>query len=227
MKYLVCLVILCFLLFSPVSAQQRWCGINNLYFQDLPSGVDGFHDLAIFASGNPQVDENVTIQNTDGVVLIDSYISALGSPGAGVTLHMGLRQYNIYGYVSSVSQPSYFTFNVSKYNVATGKETFFYNATSVPISSVTPALDRTAFVAQNLTTFSANERLLIRIGAYTTRNTPTTIHFLNQGTSPTYVQSGYFECGPEVAPDSGLALIIGGGLIAGMIGALIIIRRKQ
>lgn len=227
MKYLVCLVILCFLLLNPVSAQVRWCGINNLYFEDRPSGTDGFNTLSIFASGANQSDENVTITNANGVVFIDSYISMLGSPGASTTLEMGLRQYNIYDYVSSVSQPSYFTFNVSKYNTDTGKETFFYNATSVAISSVTPTLDRTAFVAQNRTTFAANERLLIRVGAFTTRNTPTTIHFLNQGSAPTYVQSGYFECGPEIPPDSGIPLLVGVGIIAGMIGALIIIRRKQ
>jgi len=215
---------------SPPTYSNLWCGIQNGYFQDIPSGVDGFRDLHNYASGNPLVDENVTITDASGVVFIDSYISP---PGAltGVKLLEGLRNYNIYGYVSSVSQPSYFTFNVSKYDTATNTEVFFYNLTSVPISSVTPTLDKTYFTSPKNVSFSATERILIRIGAYTTRNTATTIHFLNQGTTPTYVQSGYFQCpvvsGAASNTDYGFAICALAAVIFGMLGALVLIRRKQ
>lgn len=215
---------------SPPTYSNLWCGIQNGYFQDIPSGVDGFRDLHNYASGNPLVDENVTITDANGVVFIDSYISP---PGAltNVKLLEGLRNYNIYGYVSSVSQPSYFTFNVSKYDTATNKEIFFYNMTSVPISSVTPTLDKTYYTSPKNVSFSATERILIRIGAYTTRNTATTIHFLNQGTTPTYVQSGYFQCpvvsGAASNTDYGFAICALAAVIFGMLGTLVLIRRKQ
>lgn len=141
-------------------------------------------------------DENVTISASDGIVNIDKYMSSAGSPGAGVFLNPGLRQYNIVGYASSVAQPSYFIINVSKYNTIYGNETFLYNISSVKISSTVPTTDITQYVSQKGATYTAHDRLLIRISAYTTRLTPTTIHFINQGFTPTYVQSGFFDC-PE------------------------------
>jgi len=221
---------------TPPTYSSMWCGVQDLYFQDIPSGIDGFRDLHNYASGNALVDENVTITNTDGVVFIDSYISP---PGAltNVKLLEGLRNYNIYGYVSSVAQPSYFTFNVSRYDTSTNTEVFFYNISSVAISSVTPTLDKTYYTSQKNVSFTSTERILIRIGAYTTRNTATTIHFLNQGTTPTYVQSGYFKC-PVVSGGGGgninpagnymaLTFIAIGIAALGLFVAVYALRRRQ
>lgn len=215
----------------PALAQQQWCGVQNLYFQDVPSGIDGFQQLANYASGNPLIDENITIDSSMGIVPIDTYISESGALD-GVMLLSGLRQYNIYGYVSSVASPSYFTINVSAYNTVTGVEHFFYNITSVQISSVTPKLDQTFYVSPTSIAFAPTERLLIRIGAYTERNAATTIHFLNQGNTPTYIVSGYFECPILATPpgsrvDEGPAFLVVCGALGGILGALVLIRRKQ
>jgi hypothetical protein len=219
------------LLISCVSAATQWCGIQNLYFQDNPSGVSTFRELANYANGANQTDENVTISSANGIVPIDSYLSFPGTPGGGVTLFGGLRQFNIYGWVTSISQPSYFVFNVSVYH-ANGTETFYYNTTSIAISSTAPALDRTFFVYDKNITFASTDRMLIRVGAYTTRNTGTTIHFLDQGTIPTYKQSGYFDCPPvavntagESAGNSGI--VVGGAGVALSLMAIGLARQRR
>ena len=230
LSILLAITLLFSCVFIPVSAQP-WCGIQNLYFQDIPSGIDGFGQLANYASGNAVTDENITITSTDPVTFVDGYISPPSEFTGTTRLLSGLRLYNLYGYASSVSQPSYFTMNVSVYH-SDGKETFFYNITSTAISSTAPHLDQTYYVSPTNASFVSTDRLLIRIGAYTTRNSATTIHFMNQGTTPTFVQSGYFDCptilgstAGESAGNSGI--VVGGAGIALALMAIGLSRQRR
>lgn len=237
-RWLVGMVLLVALITAPVAAAvpaNEWCGMNNLYFQDHHSGVDGFNVLSNYASVNASTDETITVKAADGVRLIDKYLSEAGTPGTGVVLTPGLRQYNMYSYASSVAQPSYFTFNVSRYNVVTGAESFYYNITSTKISSVVPTNDRTVYVSQSTSTFQPNERLAIYVYGYTTSVTNVTIHLLNQGTtSPTYIQTGYYNC-PSQIPDVRLLIPYGheftqaiiAGIAAGLVCLVLYERRRR
>jgi hypothetical protein len=231
MKKLLLVLILLFLALPAIASAQPWCGVQNLYMQNLSSGIDGFKSLNNYASGLSLVDENVSTTIYRPPALIDSYLSPVMSLTGTTALYAGLRIYGIYDYVDRGvgTKPSYFFFNVSVYHTD-GTETPYYNITSVAISSYTPVLDTTYFTAPTTATFAPNDRILIRVYGYTTGTSLTTIHFLNQGTTPTYIQSGYFDCPEVLAPTSGSTEGLGAGaifgIIGGIIGSIIIARSK-
>ena len=209
----------------PLVSAQQWCGVQNLYIQDIPSEVGSFNQITNYPSGNPIVDDNVTITSSSGIVPITSYLSVGTFPGEGVTLYPGLVVFNIYDY--AISQPSYLSINVSKYNVLTGNESPYYNLSSIAISANVSTKDQTYHVSITPTTFDANERLLVRVGAYTTSPTATTIHFLNQGNTPTYIQSGYFNCPEQPTDYSTEATAAAFGAVGSFMLVLLLSKRRR
>lgn len=209
MKRVLFLFALIILFISPVSAiltyPSSWSGINNLYFSDARSdiGNGSYGTLLNYANGITSPDENITVTSGESPQYIDGYMTPAGLPGGGVELLSGLRQYNMYDYASSVSQPSYLTFNVSIYHGQWGNYTTIYNDTSVAISSTTPTLDRSPLVEIANNTFGSQDRILIEIYGYTTRSSAT-IHFENGGNNvSSYVQSGYFLDPSPLYPTGG------------------------
>ena len=203
MKFAPFLLVCCVLLIPAVTSatvvldgyNNEWCGLVNLYFSDSPSKVDGYKTLDYYAINNMSHDENVTVTAGQAPQLIDSYLSPVNATD-GIMLLGGLRQYNIYGYVSSLSQPSYFTFNASIYH-SDGTYTNLYNTTSIAISSTTATVDKTYYVSFGNFTFANGDRILIQLYGYTTRTSPTTIHFINGGgmqNQISYLQTGYYAC---------------------------------
>lgn len=228
MKYLVCLVILV-LLTAPVVAQGPVCGSQTLYFQHQNApDIPGYEELINYPSGNAQEDENVTIKNTDGPVLIDAYIMPAGSLSQATMLLKGLRVFTTYHYVDGASGTTQINFTAFQ-RFQNGTEVVFYSQLSDDINSLVPTDYTTYRVSQQDLKLNPTDRLGIKVYGQTTHSAPITLHFIYQGTTNTsHFESGFFECPETVGqPDEGPALPILCGLVGGLLAALFLIRRKQ
>lgn len=235
--YLVILALL-LLITSPVIAQeQSWCGVLPLYFQhNASTSPAGYEELINYPSGNTEVDENVTVINTGGIVLIDNYIMPENSLKDTTALLSGLRRYRIYAYVNTSPGVTQLNFTAFR-RFANGTEQNFYTALSGDINDLTVTEYTFNYVSQVTLALDPTDRLGIRVSANTTHSSNVQVHWVYQGTTHTsHFESGYFVCAPETAysggaPASGtdntgylLAISIAGGII----GCLIILKyRKQ
>lgn len=217
-------------LISLSSAQLPVCGQQTLYFQHQnTTDIPGYEELINFPSGNAEVDENISIKNTDGPVLIDTYIMPVGSVSKATLLLKGLREFTTYHYVDGASGTTRINFTAFQ-RFQNGTEVVFYSQLTDDINSLIPDVYTTYRVSQQDLVLNPTDRLGIKIYGQTTHSAPVKLHFVYQGTSNTsHFESGYFDCPEESLRDdddvdSSVGII--GGLIAGLIGAILITRNK-
>lgn len=179
-----------------VSAQtQSWCGIQQLYFQHNATTTPiGYEELINHPSGNAEVIENVSVINTGGPVLIDNYISPVGSFSGTNKLDAGLRRYRVYAYVSSNVGTT--QLNFTKFvRHADGSETNIYTALSGDINDLTVTEHDFNHVMTADLPLNSTDRLGIRVSANTTHSSTITVSWVYQGeTHTSMLDSGYFEC---------------------------------
>jgi hypothetical protein len=187
------------ILFIPsitVTAQtQSWCGIQTLYFQhNASTSPVGYEELINYPSGNTEVDEQITVTNTGGPVLIDNYIMPEESLTTTTMLDRGLRVYRYYSYVSSATGITQLNFTAFK-RFANGTEINFYTAMSGDIDGLTVSEYTFNYVSQLPVKINSTDRLGIRVTANTSHSSPIVIHWVYQGSLHTSnFESGYFEC---------------------------------
>lgn len=199
MKLWIILAVL-FIVISPCAAQgQSWCGLHTEYFQHNEStSPAGYEELINYPSGNPQVDENVTITVTSGPTLIDSYITPDGAFENTNALLKGLRRYRVYSYVSSNVGTTTLNFSAYKRN-ASGYETFYYSAISDDINDLVATEYLISYAVVTDLHLDPTDRFVIKVYAQTTHSSPITVHWVYQGTTNTsHVESGYFVCEEEI-----------------------------
>jgi hypothetical protein len=186
-----------------VSAQNSVCGSNVLWFQHQNSpDIPDYEELLPYPSGEDQVDESVTIKNTDGPVLIDTYIMEAGSITDATILSKGLRTFLTYHYVDGASGITQINFTAFQ-RFQNGTEVVFYSQLTEDIDSLTPIAYTTYRVSPNDLILNPTDRLGIKVYGQTTHSSPITVHFLYQGvTNTSHFQTGYFEC-PYVSTRSG------------------------
>lgn len=230
MRHLICLAIVCFVLFNPVLAQQSWCGQQMLYFQqaNVADPVSGYEELINFPSGNPTEDDNVTITSASGPVLIDAYIMPQGALQNVIQLNAGLRTFTTYHYVSTAVGTTRINFTAFQ-RFLNGTEVVFYSQLTEDINALTPQMYITNRVSPTNLKVNPTDQLGIKVYAQTDHPSPVTVHFLYQGTeNVSHFMSGFFDCaGMTGQPDNGPAIMAGLGILGGILGALIIIRRKE
>lgn len=178
-----------------VCANQPWCGTQQLYFQHNSSiSPAGYEELINFPSGNPEIIENVSVIGTGGPVLIDNYISPIGSMNGVTTLDAGLRRYRIYAYVSGASGVT--QLNFTKFvRHADGSETNIYTALSGDIDALSVAERDFSFVMTSDLSLNSTDRLGIRVSANTTHSAPIFVYWVYQGATHTsMLDSGFFVC---------------------------------
>ena len=175
--------------------RQSVCGVQTLYFQHNEStSPPGYEELINYPSGNPEVDENITIKNTDGLVLIDNYIMPEGSLSGTTALLDGLRRYRFYSYVDGASGVTTLNFTAFR-RYADGTEQNFYSAQSEDINSLTVLEYDLNYVSQNVLYLNPTDRLGIRVYGMTTHSAPIKLHWVYQGAShASHFESGYFVC---------------------------------
>lgn len=215
--FIICIV--------PVSAQQPWCEINRIWFQhNQTPDITGYETWVNYPSGDIEIDENVSVKNTDGFVKIDTYITPLNQPKA-YTILKGLRTYHGFFYVSTnvgITKIRYETF-VRKIN---GTETILYQLDTVDINDLTVKEIVTNYASPTDLDMDVTDRLGVNVYAFTDHSSPVVVHFVYQGIDhASYVDSGYFDCTapttqeipnlPAKEPSFfGEQIIVGGGLIA-------------
>jgi hypothetical protein len=223
-------IVVAVLLVGCVSATvQPWCGSQNIYFSHpLVGDIPGYEGLKIYPDGVANVDESVTVKDTLGQVLIDSYVSESGLPDA-VSLRAGLWRFRTFHYVSLASGATTFNFSVFK-RTATGSESLILSTVTTDIDSLTPTEHLTSYVTQTDTTLAQTDRIVIKVYAKTDHSSNVVAHFLYEGsTNTSHVASPLFVCAPTASASdvggeaTGAAL----GLTAGIIGAIVISRRKS
>jgi hypothetical protein len=235
MKRLMFPILLILFVVSGVSADtstllQPWCGSPDIYFSHSNSpDIVGYEGLKIYPDGSNQVDENVTAKNTLGQVLIDSYISSPGLPDVSV-IRSGLWRFRTFHYVSIASGITTINFTVIKRS-SSGSENLLFSAITDDIDSLVATEYLTSYVYQTDTTMLPTDRLVIKVYAESTHSSNVVTHFLYEGTTNTsHVVSPLLVCPTTTTPSpdssgSGGAIGAAFGLIAGMIGAIVISKR--
>jgi hypothetical protein len=230
---IVCAFLLCVI---PVVAQpQSSCGSLTLYFQHNEStSPAGYEELIAYPSGNPEVDESITIQSSNGPVLIDAYIMPEGSLAQTSELLRGLRTFLTYHYVSTASGTTQINFTAFQ-RFANGTEVVFYSQLTDDINALTVTDYTTYRVSQADLIVSPTDRLGIKIYGQTTHPSPVVLHFVYQGSvHASHFESGYFVCpstqlsasnGAGVDTNTAFMLVL--GIVGGIVGAIVITSRKK
>jgi len=206
--------------------QQPWCGVTTLFFQhNASTSPAGYEELINYPSGNPEVDESITITNANGWVLVDSYITPEGALDETIEDLAGLRRYKFFSYVSSNVGTTQFNFTPSK-RAADGTETVFYSAISEDINSLTPDEYLLSHVSQTSLMLNPGDRIVIKVYVKTTHSSPITVHWLYQGsTNTSHVESGYFVCEEFQEQNSLVPAGLLFAFIGGLIGTIVLSRR--
>jgi hypothetical protein len=231
-------VILVLALILTASAQMDYCGVQTLYFQhqSVPD-IPGYETLVNFPSGNAEVDESITIKNTDGPVLIDTYILPAGTMEHVTMLLRGLRVFTTFHYVNTATGTTVVNFTAFQ-RFSNGTEVNFYSQLSDDINSLVPSDYTTYRVSTQNLTITPSDRLGIKIYGQTTHSSPVVLHFVYQGQSNTsHFDSGFFVCKePATVEDIDKAVNSSGGsepvaiifgIIGGLIGGILIYYRNK
>jgi hypothetical protein len=171
---------------------------------------------------------SVNVSSSTGERTIGSFITEPFPNGK--VMGPGLTRYRTFLNVSSAVGIT--TYNFIPYNVSpSGVETkmFFGVPRTEDVNELVAKEYLTSYARRNFTYFLPGERLLIRVNASTTSTVVRDAYFNIAGTEKaSMVQVGYWICPDNTLDgDSGSGGAIGAafGLIAGMIGAIIISKR--
>jgi hypothetical protein len=229
------LFVITLFLISSAAAQGPVCGQQILYFEHNKSlDITNYEGLINYPSGESEVDEAIVIKNTDGPVLIDTYIMPAGSVSSATYLLRGLRTFKTVFYVNGASGVTQANFTAFQ-RLQNGTEIVFYSQLTEDIDSLTPIWYTTYRISQDDLKLNPTDRLGIKLYGQTTHSAPVTLHFVYQGSIHTsHFESGYFEC-PEgdvqnpsipasATPMNAITPIIA-GIIAGAI--LLVINLKK
>lgn len=181
----------------PASAQLPWCEIQSIYFQhnETPD-ITGYETWINYPSGGTEIDENVSVKNTDGLKKIDTYISPPNEPRA-YSILKGLRTYHTYHYVSTAVGNTKIRFQPFL-RKANGTEVVLYNLDTADIDDLTTTEVITNYASTTDLKMEVTDRLGVNVYAFTDHSSPVVVHFVYQGYNHTsHVDSGYFDC---VAP---------------------------
>ena len=195
MKKTVLIFIALCLLIGCAQSTNQWCGLQDAYFNNTALGdLTGYETLMNFPSGSPEITESITVINTGGTKLIDTYIMPAGSLANTLSLDSGLRRYRIYAYVSSATGTTQLNFTAFR-RFVNGTEQDFYTALSGDINDLTVTEYDFNYVLQNTLMLNPTDRLGVRVSANTTHSSPITVYWVYQGSLHTSMfETGYFEC---------------------------------
>lgn len=191
-SFFIIFLLICYMC-TPASAQQ-WCGTQTAFFQHAVSeDIPGYEELINFPSGDTERDENVTITSTSGPVLIDTYITPLGSPSVS-QINSGLRRYRTFMYVNTASGTTRLNFTPF-FRFANGTETNIYTVMTDDINDLTVNEYLTSYTVPFNEYIDPTTRWGIRVTANTTQPSPVTVHWVYEGvTHYSSVDSGFFVC---------------------------------
>jgi PKD repeat protein len=212
-----------------------WCGIQELFFWNETSDVSGYKILNHYPELSDQREVNVTISSATGSQQLGAWLSPAGTPDV-TTIAPGFWRFRTFHNVSSqvgTTTLEFFIMNRS----STGVETnLFYNkAITEDINELDPTEYLLSYARRNATTMFAGDRLLLKVNASTTSVTARKVYmWLAGNTNTSMVQASNFVCCEDGSCSGGGSGISGiewplivYGLVGGILGALVIIRRGK
>jgi len=232
MRRAVLLLVLVVLLVvpMPVSAangEYPLDGDMNFFFWNDSSDLGAAYNRL---STKPQMQDatflSVKVSSATGEMTIGSFVTEPFP--AGTVMGPGLTWYRTYLNVSSavgVTTYNFIPFNLSKDGVET--RLFYGVPRTEDVDNNQIATEYlTSYARRNYTYFNEGDRLLIRVNASTSSVVERTVYFNIAGTSQaSMVQVGYW-LHPGSEPQSSEAIAIVFGITGGILGAVIILRRK-
>ena len=156
-------------------------GGQLLFFRHLASTDPiTYEGLVPTPYGAAEVDENGTINDVSGKVLIDAYITDVGYP-AVTKIPAGLWTFNSWAFVSSPTGVTTFVFDV--YTRATsGTETLLFTATTEDIDAATVTAYHTYHAYTPDLYVPPSARIVVKVSAQTTKTgVGITYHWLYEG----------------------------------------------
>ena len=157
-------------------------GGQLLFFRHLASTDPiTYEGLVPTPYGAAEVDENGTINDVSGKVLIDAYITDVGYP-AVTKIPAGLWTFNSWAFVSSPTGVTTFVLDV--YTRATnGTETLLFTATTEDIDAATVTAYHTYHAYTPDLYVPPSTRLVVKVSAQTTKTgSGITYHWIYEGT---------------------------------------------
>lgn len=178
----------------PTPSTEPWCGRQLLYFSHTNSSdPTSYERLINYPDGGAEIEENITLKNTMGDVLIDSYISDPGYPNTALLLP-GLTRFRTYHFVSGASGITQVNYSVSKRSI-TGNQTFLWSVESQDINNLNLNEVLTSHVTNVSYALDPTDRILINVSGKTTHSANIQLYWYYQGTNhASHLETGTFYC---------------------------------
>lgn len=166
-----------------------------LYFSSNSADVPTYESLLLNPSMNGEDDDSVVVSAADGEVLIDSYITEVGSPD-DILLPAGLWTFNCFHYVSSAVGVTTFVYRVYK-RTAGGAESLLFYVESAEVDDLTPVLYTSYYSVVSDIGLLVTDRIVVKVFAKTTSVTSRTAHLVYEGTeNVSHVHTSFSVKGP-------------------------------
>jgi len=184
------------IIFLLVPASAQWCGITTIFFepQNQTVGSDTYHTWINYPTADNETTKIVTLRNTDGYKLVQSFLSPPGTPDIS-NIYEGVRSYHSFGYVSSNpgnTRLMYEPFTLSE----SGTKSVLYQLETADINTlVEPAEINTVYASTTDLVINPTDRLGCNVYAVTDHPADVDVYFVYGGiTNTSHVESGFFDC---------------------------------
>lgn len=217
-----------------------WCQQQDLFFWNASSAdISGYRILENYPElVSDRIIVSPSVSSATGEKTIATFIVPKNELQNSSTIYPGLWRFRGYFNVSSdvgITRVHYYLIN--RTSTGTEKVLFYGTAISQDINGATPSEFLHSYARRNTTDLFPGDRFAIRINVSSTSTTPRTVTFNIGGNERTsMVAMAYFHC-PDVdfvdiddfpQPMSGNeALGAAMGLLGGIIGGILIVRRKM
>lgn len=190
----IALLLLLVLLIWPSTAQEPWCGLNTLYFQNTSSGdISGYKTIKNYPVGLNETDLHVTISSATGPVLLSRFVTPASTPHVYSFLP-GLRRYRVYHYVDKSQGVTTFLYAPHLY-FADGTKKPLYEVTTGEVDATAPREYLVSYAIPETVRLNLTDRIGIDVYAQTTSATAIQAHFVFEGvTNYSHIESGYYSC---------------------------------
>lgn len=196
----IALILLLVLLFCPAHAQEPWCGLNTIYFQNTSSDdVSGYKTLRNYPISINETDLSVSVSAATGQLLIAQFITSANTPHV-YSFSPGLRRYRVYHYVDKTQGVTTFTYKPYLY-FKDGTQKPLYEVTTGEVDATEPDEYLISYAIPETVPLNLTDRIGIDVYAQTDSAAAIQAHVVFEGISNySHIDAGYYSC--EAPPTS-------------------------
>jgi len=148
------------------------------FFDDTPSDY-GYNTLNLGSVTTAEIIETITVVDTTSPQYSHGHITLAGKPGVPV-IKAGIWEFNIYGYVDNPSGTTILELQVLIRDIL-DNETLLFSVNSPEIEASEPILYSFNYLQSTDTQISTSDRIVVKVFASTTSNTPVNVSFVHGG----------------------------------------------